>query len=77
MHNLIQSLVEGHLCGAQQQELIILNYITYVVKVINFIAFLCPIEPASGLARMQGTFQGQRAVIPRARTIQTNAYIGN
>lgn len=31
----------------------------------------------SGLARMQGTFQGQRAVIPRARTIQNNAYIGN
>lgn len=31
----------------------------------------------SGLARMQGTYQGQRALIPRARTIDSNVYVGN
>ncbi len=30
----------------------------------------------SGLARMNGTFQGQRALIPRARVLNSNAIIG-
>jgi hypothetical protein len=31
----------------------------------------------SGYARMNGVVQGQRALIPRARTIDSNAFIGN
>mgnify|MGYP005991780421 CR=1 FL=1 len=34
-------------------------------------------QRTSGLARMQGSYQGQRALIPRARTIDSNAYVGN
>lgn len=31
----------------------------------------------SGLARMNGTYQGQRALIPRARVIDNGAIVGN
>ena len=31
----------------------------------------------SGLARMNGTYQGQRALIPRARVIESGAVVGN